>query len=64
MDSIDAVEGMTGGTGFAAIKITALGRPKLLLNISEVLVKSKSHYNKQAQAALNKIKVKFFYLLN
>jgi len=56
MDSIDAVEGTTGGTGFAAIKITALGRPKLLLNISEVLVKSKSHYNKQAQVALNKIK--------
>jgi proline dehydrogenase len=30
--SIDAVKGSTGGTGFAAIKLTALGRPEILVN--------------------------------
>ena len=57
MDSIDAVAGTTGGTGFAAIKITALGKPKLLLNISEVLVKSKQHYQKSSQSAMDKVEV-------
>merc|ERR1719187_2505951 len=55
MDSIDAVAGTTGGTGFAAIKITALGKPKLLLNISEVLVKSKQYYLKSSQSALDQV---------
>jgi len=55
MDSIDAVADTTGGKGFAAIKITALGKPKLLLNISEVLVKSKQYYQKSSQSALNQV---------
>jgi len=55
MDSIDAVAGTTGGTGFAAIKITALGKPKLLLNISEVLVKSKQYYQKSSKLALDQV---------
>jgi len=55
MDSIDAVAGTTGGTGFAAIKITALGKPKLLLNISEVLVKSRQHYRKSSLSAMSKV---------
>lgn len=55
MDSIDAVAGTTGGTGFAAIKITALGKPKLLLNISEVLVKSKQYYQKSSKSALDQV---------
>lgn len=55
MDSIDAVAGTTGGTGFAAIKITALGKPKLLLNISEVLVKSKAYYQKSSKSALDQV---------
>jgi len=58
MDSIDAVAGTTGGTGFAAIKITALGKPKLLLNISEVLVKSKQYYQKSSKSALDQLGVR------
>ena len=58
MDSIDAVADTTGGKGFAAIKITALGKPKLLLNISEVLVKSKQYYQKSSQSALNQVAVR------
>ena len=58
MDSIDAVAGTTGGKGFAAIKITALGKPKLLLNISEVLVKSKQYYQKSSKSALDQVQVK------
>jgi len=55
MDSIDAVAGTTGATGFAAIKITALGKPKLLLNISEVLVKSKQYYRKSSKSAMDQV---------
>ena len=60
MDSIDAVAGTTGGKGFAAIKITALGKPKLLLNISEVLVKSKQYYQKSSKSALDQVQVKSY----
>ena len=28
---IDAVKGSTGGTGFSAVKLTALGRPEILV---------------------------------
>ena len=31
LDCIDAVKGSTGGTGFSAIKLTALGRPEILV---------------------------------
>lgn len=34
LKSIDAVAGATGGTGLAAIKLTALGRPQLLVRVS------------------------------
>ena len=37
---IEAVADSTGGTGMAAIKVTALGRPNLLLQLSEVIVRS------------------------
>lgn len=33
---IDTVGGVTAHTGFAAIKLTALGRPQILLQLSEV----------------------------
>ncbi|CAM6031333.1 unnamed protein product, partial [Sphagnum compactum] len=41
---IDAVAGATHGTGFAAIKLTALGRPALLLQLSEVIARTRSYF--------------------
>ncbi|KAI7688145.1 hypothetical protein SSS_00891 [Sarcoptes scabiei] len=41
---IDAVAGATYGTGFAAIKLTALGRPELLLQLSEVIARAKDYF--------------------
>lgn len=41
---IDAVAGATYGTGFAAIKLTALGRPALLLQLSEVIARARSFF--------------------
>ncbi|RWS28166.1 proline dehydrogenase 1-like protein [Leptotrombidium deliense] len=38
---IDSVAGVTAHTGLAAIKLTALGRPKLLLQLSEVIARTK-----------------------
>lgn len=37
---IDAVAGATGHTGFAAIKLTALGRPQILQQLSEVIART------------------------
>ena len=34
----------THGTGFSAIKLTALGRPSLLLQLSEVIVRARRYY--------------------
>lgn len=39
LQSIEAVSGATQGTGFAAIKITALGRPQLLMHLSEAIAR-------------------------
>lgn len=44
INCIDAVKGSTGGTGFSAIKITALGRPEILLRLSECLEKTRRYY--------------------
>ncbi|KAI1291786.1 Proline dehydrogenase 1, mitochondrial [Halotydeus destructor] len=38
---IDTVSGVTGQTGFAAIKLTALGRPQILLQLSEVIARTR-----------------------
>ncbi|CAG0915950.1 unnamed protein product [Notodromas monacha] len=43
LDSIDAVAYSTQGTGFAAIKLTALGRPQLLLKLSETIAKTRCY---------------------
>lgn len=46
LNCIDAVSGATDGSGFAAIKLTALGRPQLLLQMSEVLVSTRAMFDK------------------
>ncbi|CAG0922843.1 unnamed protein product [Notodromas monacha] len=40
---IDAISKATNGTGFAAIKLTALGRPQLLLQLSEALIRTRKY---------------------
>ncbi|XP_064619100.1 proline dehydrogenase 1, mitochondrial-like isoform X2 [Lineus longissimus] len=45
LSCIDAVSGSTMRTGFAAVKLTALGRPQLLLQMSEVLVHLRQVFN-------------------
>ncbi|CAD5120993.1 DgyrCDS9537 [Dimorphilus gyrociliatus] len=42
---IDGVSGSTNATGFAAIKLTALGRPQFLLQLSEVLERVRRYYD-------------------
>jgi len=44
LECIDAVKGSTEGTGFSAIKITALGRPEILIRLSECLEKTRRYY--------------------
>jgi len=44
INCIDAVKGSTGGTGFSAIKITALGRPEILIRLSDCLEKTRRYY--------------------
>ncbi|ODM93544.1 Proline dehydrogenase 1, mitochondrial [Orchesella cincta] len=39
LQSIEAVSIATAGTGFAAIKLTALGRPQLLMQLSEAIAR-------------------------
>ncbi|RWS13708.1 proline dehydrogenase 1-like protein [Dinothrombium tinctorium] len=41
---IDSVAGVTAHTGFAAIKLTALGRPNLLLQLSEVIARTQLYF--------------------
>ena len=38
---IETVANVTGSTGFAAVKLTALGRPQLLYQLSEVIVRTR-----------------------
>ena len=45
IDCIDATKGSTGGTGFSAIKMTALGRPEILIRLSECLEKTRRYYS-------------------
>lgn len=40
---IDAVAGTTDHTGLAAVKLTALGRPQLLLQLSEVIARTSKY---------------------
>jgi len=44
INCIDAVKGSTGGTGFSAIKITALGRPEILIRLSDCIEKTRRYY--------------------
>ncbi|CAL4062361.1 unnamed protein product [Meganyctiphanes norvegica] len=46
LNCIDAVSDATYGTGFAAIKMTALGRPQLLMQLSEVITKTRNYFEK------------------
>ncbi|KAK3587346.1 hypothetical protein CHS0354_036512 [Potamilus streckersoni] len=46
LDSIDGVSSATDKTGFCAIKLTALGRPQLLLQLSEVLMSMRGFFDK------------------
>lgn len=41
---IEAVADSTGSTGLAAIKVTALGRPNLLMQLSECIVRARRYY--------------------
>ncbi|GAB0099273.1 Proline dehydrogenase [Sergentomyia squamirostris] len=43
IECLEAVSGATFGTGITAIKLTALGRPQLLLQFSEVIMRAR-HY--------------------
>ncbi|CAB4000513.1 proline dehydrogenase 1, mitochondrial-like [Paramuricea clavata] len=47
LNCIDAV-GYASENGFAAIKLTALGRPQLLLRLSEILYQTKYHFDQMA----------------
>ena len=45
---INAVAGTTQSTGFAAIKMTALGRPQLLMQLSEVIAQTRKFFKNVA----------------
>lgn len=42
---LEAVAGSTYGTGITAVKLTALGRPQLLLQLSEVIARARNYVN-------------------
>uniref|UniRef100_T1J6H6 Proline dehydrogenase n=1 Tax=Strigamia maritima TaxID=126957 RepID=T1J6H6_STRMM len=41
---IESVSGITNATGFTAIKLTALGRPQLLLQLSATIARSRKYF--------------------
>ncbi|KOB75580.1 Sluggish A, isoform A, partial [Operophtera brumata] len=43
LKSIDAVAAITKSTGLMAVKMTALGRPQLLLQLSEVIMRARNY---------------------
>lgn len=43
LECLEAVSGATFGTGITAIKLTALGRPQLLLQFSEVIMRTRQY---------------------
>ncbi|KAJ0172912.1 hypothetical protein K1T71_011088 [Dendrolimus kikuchii] len=43
LKSIDAVASVTKSTGLMALKLTALGRPQLLLQLSEVIIRARNY---------------------
>lgn len=53
LECLDAVKGATFGTGITAIKLTALGRPQLLLQLSEVIMQARHYMRELAGAAGN-----------
>ncbi|XP_055550359.1 proline dehydrogenase 1, mitochondrial isoform X1 [Wyeomyia smithii] len=53
LECLDAVKGATFGTGITAIKLTALGRPQLLLQLSEVIMQARSYMMELAGATGN-----------
>jgi len=52
---IEAVSGTTNSTGFAAIKMTALGRPQLLMQLSEVIARSRQYFSEVTGRSGNQI---------
>ncbi|GBM41137.1 Proline dehydrogenase 1, mitochondrial [Araneus ventricosus] len=60
---ISAVAGSTQCTGFAAIKMTALGRPQLLMQLSEVIAQTRKFFSsvtgKQERMALENVSPEF-----
>ncbi|XP_013774417.1 proline dehydrogenase 1, mitochondrial-like [Limulus polyphemus] len=52
---IDAVAGATKSTGLAAIKMTALGRPQVLIQLSEVIVNTRKYFKEVTGTQKNMI---------
>ncbi|XP_043470287.1 proline dehydrogenase 1, mitochondrial [Leptopilina heterotoma] len=45
INSLEAIANVSMGTGIAAVKLTALGRPQLLLQLSEVIMRARQYMN-------------------